>query len=59
MSSTRAGPTEEQCWRTPHIPDRGSYGLPDLHHGPQFGAVIRDLMSARFVTSSRRSSTPT
>jgi hypothetical protein len=32
----------------PHIPDRGSYGLPDLHHGPQFGAVIRDLMSARF-----------
>ena len=32
----------------PHIPDRGSYGLPDLHHGPQFGAVIRDLMSVRF-----------
>jgi hypothetical protein len=32
----------------PVIPDRGSYGLPDLHHGPQFGAVIRDLMSTRF-----------
>ena len=32
----------------PLIPDRGSYGLPDLQHGPQFGAVIRDLMSARF-----------
>jgi len=32
----------------PVIPDRGSYGLPDLHHGPQFGAVIRDLTSVRF-----------
>jgi hypothetical protein len=32
----------------PLTPDRGSYGLPDLQHGPQFGAVIRDLMSARF-----------
>jgi SM-20-related protein len=32
----------------PRIPDRGSYGLPDLDHGPQFGAVIRDLLSPRF-----------
>jgi hypothetical protein len=32
----------------PVIPDRGSYGLPDLHHGPRFGAVIQDLLSARF-----------
>lgn len=32
----------------PSIPDRGSYGLPDLQYGPRFGAVIRDLMSARF-----------
>ncbi len=32
----------------PRIPDRGSYGLPDLQHGPEFGAVIRDLLSVRF-----------
>lgn len=32
----------------PIIPDRGSYGLPDLHYGPRFGAVIEDLLSARF-----------
>ena len=32
----------------PSIPDRGSYGLPDLHHGPHFGAVIEDLLSDRF-----------
>jgi SM-20-related protein len=32
----------------PRIADRGSYGLPDLAHGPQFGAVIRDLLSTRF-----------
>ncbi len=32
----------------PWIADRGSYGLPDLSHGPQFGAVIRDLLSTRF-----------
>jgi hypothetical protein len=32
----------------PLIPDRGSYGLPDLQHGAQFGAVIRDLLSVRF-----------
>ena len=32
----------------PHIPDRGSYGLPDLRHGPHFAAVIQDLLSARF-----------
>ncbi len=32
----------------PPIPDRGSYGLPDLHYGPRFGAVVHDLLSARF-----------
>ena len=32
----------------PAIPDRGSYGLPDLRYGPRFGAVVRDLLSARF-----------
>ncbi|MFL5280159.1 MAG: 2OG-Fe(II) oxygenase [Rhodopila sp.] len=32
----------------PVIPDRGSYGLPDLVRGPKFEAVIRDLLSARF-----------
>jgi SM-20-related protein len=32
----------------PVIPDRGSYGLPDLRHGPEFGAVVRDLLSPRF-----------
>ena len=32
----------------PQIPDRGSYGLPDLVRGPRFDAVIQDLLSARF-----------
>jgi SM-20-related protein len=32
----------------PPIPDRGSYGLPDLHYGPKFGAVVQDLLSQRF-----------
>lgn len=32
----------------PRIPDRGSYGLPDLRYGPNFGAVIDDLLSDRF-----------
>ena len=32
----------------PNIPDRGSYGLPDLRYGPRFGAVVRDLLSPRF-----------
>ncbi len=32
----------------PRIPDRGSYGLPDLDYGPHFAAVVRDLLSARF-----------
>ena len=32
----------------PRIPDRGSYGLPDLQHGPRFAAVVRDLLSERF-----------
>jgi hypothetical protein len=32
----------------PQIPDRGSYGLPDLKRGPNFDAVIRDLLSTRF-----------
>lgn len=32
----------------PVIPDRGSYGLPDLVRGPNFEAVVQDLLSARF-----------
>ena len=32
----------------PRIPHRGSYGLPDLHYGPRFAAVINDLLSERF-----------
>ena len=32
----------------PAIPDRGSYGLPDLKYGPNFGKVIDDLLSERF-----------
>ncbi len=32
----------------PAIPDRGSYGLPDLMYGPKFGAVVQDLLSERF-----------
>ena len=39
---------EEVLEDAPRIPDRGSYGLPDLDHGPHFGAVIGDLLSARF-----------
>jgi hypothetical protein len=32
----------------PQIPYRGSYGLPDLKYGPQFGLAIQDLLSNRF-----------
>jgi hypothetical protein len=32
----------------PPIPDRGSYGLPDLRYGAKFGAVVQDLLSERF-----------
>ena len=32
----------------PPIPDRGSYGLPDLRYGAKFGAVVKDLLSPRF-----------
>src|SRR5664279_5637917 len=32
----------------PQIPWRGSYGLPDLKYGPQFGLAIQDLLSDRF-----------
>ncbi len=32
----------------PVIPDRGSYGLPNLNYGPAFGTVIKDLTSQRF-----------
>jgi SM-20-related protein len=32
----------------PVIPDRGSYGLPDLKYGPNFGKVIDELLSERF-----------
>ena len=32
----------------PAIPDRGSYGLPSLKYGPEFGKVVQDLLSLRF-----------
>jgi SM-20-related protein len=32
----------------PPIPDRGSYGLPDLRYGAKFGAVVQDLLSSHF-----------
>lgn len=32
----------------PQIPERGSYGLPALRYGPNFGAVIADLLSPQF-----------
>lgn len=32
----------------PRIPYRGSYGLPALRYGPNFGAVVDDLLSPRF-----------
>jgi 2OG-Fe(II) oxygenase superfamily len=38
----------------PQIPDRGSYGLPDLRYGPRFGAVVHDLLSPRFRTLVER-----
>lgn len=34
----------------PTIPDRGSYGLPDLKRGPRFEAVLQELLSDRFRT---------
>src|SRR5579872_553419 len=39
---------DEVLGDAPPIPDRGSYGLPDLRYGPKFGAVIEDLLSRRF-----------
>lgn len=39
---------EDVLHDAPHIPDRGSYGLPSLHYGPRFGAVVLDLLSRRF-----------
>ena len=32
----------------PKIPHRGSYGLPDLRYGPEFGNIIQELLSVRF-----------
>ena len=39
---------EEVLADAPVIPTRGSYGVPNLRHGPKFAAVIRELSSARF-----------
>ena len=36
---------EEVLADAPVIPDRGSYGLPDLVRGPRFEAVVQDLRS--------------
>jgi len=40
----------------PVIPDRGSYGLPDLKHGPHFAKAIEDLLSPSSVIWWARSS---
>lgn len=32
----------------PKIPDRGSYAVPSLAHGPHFRSVVRELTSIRF-----------
>lgn len=32
----------------PRIPDRGSYALPSLQYGPNFAAVVEDLLNPRF-----------
>jgi SM-20-related protein len=39
---------EEILADAPRIPDRGSYGLPNLNYGPAFGTVVKDLLSPRF-----------
>lgn len=39
---------EDVLGDAPTIPDRGSYALPDLQYGKHFGAVVQDLLSARF-----------
>lgn len=39
---------EEVLADAPFIPDRGSYGLPDLRYGPRFGTVVKELLSPRF-----------
>lgn len=39
---------EEVLADAPEIPDRGSYGIPNLNYGPAFGTVIKDLQSVRF-----------
>ena len=39
---------EEVLADAPKIPDRGSYGLPNLNYGPAFGTVVRELLSPRF-----------
>ena len=37
---------EEVLADAPKIPDRGSYGLPNLNYGPAFGTVVRIFQSA-------------
>jgi hypothetical protein len=32
----------------PKIPHRGTYGIPNLRYGPNFDAVLKDLLSPRF-----------
>ncbi|MDA8051989.1 MAG: 2OG-Fe(II) oxygenase [Rhodospirillales bacterium] len=39
---------EEVLEDAPRIPDRGSYGVPNLPHGPHFAGVVKELMGARF-----------
>ena len=39
---------DEVLTDAPTIPDRGSYGLPDLKRGPRFEAVLKELLSDDF-----------
>jgi len=39
---------EEVLADAPVIPNRGSYGIPNLPHGPKFEAVLQELASPRF-----------
>ncbi len=43
-----AGLKDQVLEDAPRIPDRGSYGLPDLEFGSRFDAVVKDLLSDRF-----------
>ena len=39
---------EEVLADAPHIPHRGTYGIPNLRFGPKFDGVLKDLLNPRF-----------